>query len=193
MTKKDGAEVSLHPSIIIKDVMNIMFRLFGGRRCYLCIDALAEYADFSFGDFWAIDYSGSLGRYERCTLVSQRTAKGLRLLEQAAADGAVVLHQLPRERASKRILNMARGKKARGAVRLLRRAARGEPVPDYHCPIPRPPVAAFRKERLYRLFFLFRGSWARRMVLKILFSPLGAFLDRLNTLRKKRFCNHHDN
>jgi hypothetical protein len=130
---------------------------------------------------------------ERCTLVSQRTAKGLRLLEQAMADGAVVLHQLPRERTSKRILNMARGKKSRGFVRLLRLAAKGEPVPDYHCAIPRPQVAAFRKERLYRLFFLLRGPRSRRLVLRILFSPVGAFLDRVNTRRKKMYCDYHGN
>jgi coenzyme F420 hydrogenase subunit beta len=193
VTRKDGSGVSLHPTIIIKDVMNIMFRLFGAWRCYLCIDALSEYADLSFGDFWAIDYAGGLAKMERCTLVSQRTASGLRLLKQAAADGAVVLHQLPRERASKRILNMAQGKKSRGFVRLLRLAARGEPVPDYHCSIPRPTISAFRKERLYRLFFLLRGRAARRLVLKVLFSPLGAFLDRVNARRKKKFCNYHDN
>lgn len=193
VTRKDGTGVSLHPTIIIKDVMNIMFRLFGGRRCYLCIDALAELADLSFGDHWAIDYADSLGKMERCTLVSQRTARGLRLLEQAVADGAVVLHPLPRERTSKRILNMARGKKSRGFVRLLRLAAKGEPVPDYHCAIPRPPASAFRKERLYRLFFLLRGPRSRRLVLRILFSPVGAFLDRVNTRRKKMYCDYHGN
>ncbi|MHB8788734.1 MAG: Coenzyme F420 hydrogenase/dehydrogenase, beta subunit C-terminal domain [Desulfobulbaceae bacterium] len=191
--KKDGTEVHLHPSIIIKDVMNIMFRLFGAWRCYLCIDALAEYGDLSFGDFWAIDYAGSLGKLERCTLVSQRTGRGLRLLEQAVADGALVLHPLPRERASKRILNMARGKKSRGFVRLLRLAARGEPVPDYRCSLPKPPASAFRKERLYRMYFLFRGPRARRFVLRVLFSPVGVFLDKINVRRKKLFCKYHDN
>lgn len=193
VTRKDGTEVYLHPGIIIKDVMNIMFRLFGGWRCYLCTDALAEFADLSFGDHWAIDYSDSLGKMERCTLVSQRTAKGLRLLEQAMADGAVVLHPLPRERASRRILNMARGKKSRSFVRLRRLAARGEPVPDFHCDIPRPPAVAFRKEWLYRLFFLLRGPRARRFVLRVLFSPVGAFLDRVNARRKRMFCNYHGN
>jgi coenzyme F420 hydrogenase subunit beta len=193
VTKKEGTGISLHPTIIIKDVMNIMFRLFGGWRCYLCIDALAEFADLSFGDHWAIDYADNLGKMERCTLVSQRTARGLRLLEQAVADGAVVLHKLPRERTSKRILNMARGKKSRNFVRLMRLSAKGEPVPEYHCDVPRPSKSAFRKERLYRMFFVFRGPWARRLILRILFSPVGAFLDYVNTRRKCLFCNYHDN
>lgn len=193
VTKKDDTRVYLHPTIIIKDVMNIMFRLFGGWRCYLCIDALAEFADLSFGDHWAIDYPDHLGKMERFTLVSQRTARGLALLEQASADGAINLHTLPRERTSKRILNMARGKKSRSFVRLHRLARRGKPVPEYHCAIPSPPAASIRKERLYRLWFLLRGPRARRLVLRILFSPVGAFFDRVNTLRKRHFCNYHGN
>lgn len=189
--KKDGTEVPLH-SINIKDVMNIMFRLYGAGRCYLCIDALAEFADLSFGDFWAFDYTGSLAELERCTLVSQRTGKGLRLLRQAEEDGMVRLHILPRERASKRILNMARGKKLRNFVRLRRTAAAGQ-VPDYHCLLPGSSARAVRKEKLYRMFFLLRGPRARRLVLKILFSPLGTFLDRLNTKRKNLFCGYHGN
>jgi len=193
VTKKNGTGVYLHPSIIIKDVMNVMFRLFGGWRCYLCIDALAEFADLSFGDHWAIDYPDNLGKMERCTLVSQRTARGLQFLERAAADGAIVIHPLPRERASKRILTMARGKKERSFVRLLRLAGKGKPVPDYRCAIPRPPASAYRKEWLYRQFFLLRGQRARRLVLKILFSPFGAFLDKVNTWRKRVFGDYHGN
>lgn len=190
--KKDGTEVPLH-GMIIKDVMNVMFRLYGARRCYLCIDALAEFADLSFGDFWAFDYTGSLAGLERCTLVSQRTPRGLGLLRQAEEDGAVRLHILPKERASKRILTMAGDKKDRNFVSLRRLAAAGRPVPEYHCSLPAPPAAAVRKERRYRLFFLLRGPRARRLALRIMFSPVGEFLDRLNTRRKKLFCGYHGN
>lgn len=190
--KKDGTEVPLH-RMIIKDVMNVMFRLYGSRRCYLCTDALAEFADLSFGDVWAFDYTGSLARLERCTLVSQRTPRGYSLLRQAEEDDRVRLHILPKDRASKRILNMARGKKYRNFVRLQRAAAAGRPVPEYHCPLPSPSAAAVREERLYRLFFLLRGHRARRLVLRIMFSPVGEFLDRLNTRRKKLFCGYHGN
>ena len=192
VVKKDGSQVPLH-SINIKNVMNVMFRLYGSERCYLCTDALAEYADLSFGDFWAFDYSGELAKLERCTLISQRTASGLHLLEQAVGDGFISMQTLPKERASKRILNMSRGKKSRNFIRLLRKQKKGEAVPDYHSPFPVQPVKAIRKEMLYRFFFLFRGPFARRLVLRILFSPLGVLLNRLNILRKNMFCTYHGN
>ncbi len=191
--RKDGAEVMLHPGIIIKDIMNVMFRLFGAKRCYLCIDALAEYADLSFGDHWAMDYSGDMGRLERCTLVSQRTGRGLQLLRQAEKENMITLHHLPKDRVSKRILTMARGKISRSFVRLLHLKAKNEPVPNYHCVLPESSAVDRRNALMYWIFFLFRGQRARRFILRILFSPLGKFLDQLNTMRKKKFCKYHDN
>ncbi len=192
VTKKDGSKIPLH-KINIKNVMNVMFRLFGAERCYLCVDALAEYADLSFGDFWAFDYAGSLSELERCTLISQRTPRGLRLLEQAVKDKFITLHSLPLDRASKRILNMSQGKKTRGAIRLERKKKKGLPVPDYHCSLPQPSAGKTLNELLYRFFFLFRGAFLRKVVLKILFSPLGVLLNRINIMRKNLFCNFHGN
>lgn len=192
VTKKDGSEVPLH-SINIKNVMNVMFRLFGAERCYLCTDALAEYADLSFGDFWAFDYGDELAKLEHCTLVSQRTEKGLQLLQQASADKEIVLHSLPLDRASKRILNMSRGKKTRSFVRHQRLKKNGHPVPEYHCTLPGLSAEARRNDLMYRFFFLFRGPRLRRIVLRILFSRAGVVLDRLNVKRKNMFCKYHGN
>lgn len=170
-----------------------MFRLYGAERCYLCTDALAEYADLSFGDFWTFDYSDSLAELERCTLISQRTQKGMHLLQQAAEDGFISLHPLPMERASKRILNMSRGKKSRSYERLRKRIKKGQPLPDYHCTLPLSSSSERLKGLEYRVFSLFRAPYARKMILKILFSPVGVFLNRLNVLRKNLFCSYHGN
>ena len=192
VVKKDGEKVPLH-TINIKNVMNVMFRLYGAERCYLCTDALAEYADLSFGDFWTFDYSDSLAELERCTLISQRTQKGMHLLQQAAEDGFISLHPLPMERASKRILNMSRGKKSRSYERLRKRIKKGQPLPDYHCTLPLSSSSERLKGLEYRVFSLFRAPYARKMILKILFSPVGVFLNRLNVLRKNLFCSYHGN
>lgn len=192
VTKKDGSKVPLH-SINIKNVMNVMFRLFGSERCYCCTDALAEYADLSFGDFWAFDYGGELAKLEHCTLVSQRTERGLQLLRQASADGEIFLHSLPLERASRRILNMSRGKKTRSFVRLQMLRKKGQPIPDYHCSLPELTPEARRNYLMYRFFSLFRGPRLRRLVLRVLFSQTGVVLDRLNIMRKNIFCKYHGN
>lgn len=190
--KKDGSQVRLH-TINIKNVMNVMFRLFGAERCYLCVDALAEYADLSFGDFWAFDYAGDLAKMERCTLISQRTATGEKLMQQAAADGAIVLNTLPKEYMSQRILKMAQGKKGRNRVRLLRMLLQGKPVPDYHVSFSKPTSKAKRSEFLYRCWFPFRGKMGRTLLLKILFSPLGDLLDMMNEKRKKLLGGYSSN
>lgn len=190
--KKDGSEISLH-KMNIKDVMNVMFRLYGSKRCYLCYDALAEYADLSFGDFWAFDYNNDWSSHERCTLVYQRTAKGKVLLEKAVRDGAIRMDKLPLDRNSKRILKMARGKKNRAIARLAQKEKKNLPIPNYHFSIPEPIWEAKFAVMLYNLSQLLRGSFRRKIVLRILFSPIGEFLNRLNTMRKKNFSSYHGN
>lgn len=190
--KKDGSRIPLH-TINIKNVMNVMFRLFGAERCYLCVDALAEYADLSFGDFWAFDYTGDLAKMERCTLISQRTDAGEKLMQQAAADGAITLHTLPKEYMSQRILKMAQGKKGRNRVRFLRMQSQRKPVPEYHVSFDESTSRAKRSEFLYRCWFPFRGKIGRTLLLKILFSPLGDVVDMVNEKRKKLFGGYSSN
>lgn len=192
VTRKDGSQIPLSP-INIKNVMNVMFRLFGARRCYLCPDALAEYADLSFGDFWAFDYDDQLAKLERCTLVSQRTERGMALLRKAQNDGAITIHELPKERASKRILNMAQGKKNRAAIRTNLAKKQGKAVPDFHYAMKPPQLKGHVSDFLYRLFGLFRGPLSRKMMLKLLFSKIGITLDRINVIRKNTFAKFHDN
>jgi len=190
--KNNGAKIQLH-SINIRNVMNVMFRLYGALRCYICVDALAEYADLSFGDFWSTDYIEELSKLEGCTLVYQRTSRGLNILREATEYGAISMHDLPKERASKRILNMSSGKKQRAWVRLRRKSIKHQPVPRYHFDIPKYTSSAVLADFMYRMFGLFRGPKGRKFILKILFSSMGAKLDRINNIRKNIFCKYHNN
>jgi len=189
---KGGRRKALH-EINIKNVMTVMLRLYGAERCFLCTDALAEFADVGLGDFWAIDYPDHLGKKSWCTLVSQRTERGRELLESAQKEGAVELHELPRDRYSKRTRNFTVEKKTEGFVRLRRRARRGRPVPDYHHPIPRPALGGYLMEAIYGSTRILRGARVRRTVLRILFSPFGRVLDHINTVRKRMFLRFHGN
>jgi hypothetical protein len=130
---------------------------------------------------------------ERCTLVSQRTRTGAAILQEAVADGAIILQRLPEERASKRILNMARGKKQKAWVRLMNRAGRKEAIPNYHFAVPEPSAKARRSVFMYDFYQLLRGTSLRKFVLKIFFSPVGGVIDSLNLRRKRWFCNYHGN
>jgi len=190
--KKNGDKVALH-SMRYSDLINIMFRLYGAKRCYLCHDALSEYADISCGDFHAGDYDDSFGQLTGCTLVSERTTRGKKFLAMAVEAGALVTHHLPMDRMSKRITGMAKSKKHRCIVRLQRRLHKKQPMPNYHFSLPEPSTKARRSEFFYRLFLLFRGRLARTVILRVLFSPLGEYMARINVKRKKMFCNYHGN
>jgi len=191
VVKKDGTEVRLHEKILIKDVMNVMFRLYGPQRCLLCVDALAEYADLSFGDFWAFDFAEDLSIHERCTLISQRTAVGRQLMEEVQRCGRFVVHTLPHARNSKRILRMAQGKKTRAYVGLHEAMASGRPHPAYNFAIPLPSARQRRQVRSFKLFQRIRHRSFRTLILKLLFSPLGVLAYRVNTLRKKILIDYH--
>lgn len=190
--EKDGSEKSIYRACM-RTSMNVMFRLFGASRCYFCMDALAEFADLSFGDFWATDYQNDLATLERCTLISQKNARGQALLNDAVQDGAMYLHPLPQERFSKRICNMAKRKKMRAIVRITRNRSKNRPIPNYHTPIPKPTFQARRSEASYRFWSLFKHRSLRRPVLRILSTRVGEKLDQINAWRKKRFYGLHGN
>lgn len=190
--KKDKSRMPLHLSTAFGTVINVMFRLFGAKRCYLCIDGLAEHADLSFGDFWAFDYPDEFIQMERCTLVSQRTRRGWQILNAAQKDGAIVKHLLPKERFSKRILAMVKGKRNRAKVFLSDRRKRHQRNPNYHLHIPEPTIEERRKNISYRIFNIFRGPRGRKFILNILFSPLNAPLHQFNRWRQKMFAQYHN-
>lgn len=185
--KKNGKEVMLHPKILNKDVMSIMFRLYGPSRCYLCVDGSAEYADLSFGDFWAFDYPKEFASKRQCTLISQRTPRGLEVLKAAEKAGAISLSALPQGFKSKRTLSMIKEKKRSAFTRFVRHKKLGLAYPDYNFTIPPIGFNDRRNELVYRFSFLFRGQYSRRVILKILFSPVGVYIERLNAVRKNIF------
>ncbi|WP_417908597.1 Coenzyme F420 hydrogenase/dehydrogenase, beta subunit C-terminal domain [Candidatus Electronema sp. PJ] len=192
--KKDGSLVLLHAGEAFRTTINTMFRLFGAKRCFLCVDGQAELADLSFGDFWACDYTDEFKELERCTLVSQRTAKGLRLLQEAEQEGVLALHHLPADRVSKRGMSMVRGKRSRTAVHVALRRKKGLPLPDYHITIPEPTQADWKKNLTYLLINFFRDRKSRSILLWLLFSPrIGLLLHKLNALRLRISARYHNN
>lgn len=192
VTNKAGKKIPLH-STLYTTILNVLFKIYGAPRCYLCIDGLSEFADISFGDFWAHDYTGELSKLERCTLVSQRTPKGKTILQKAEDSGAISIYHLPADRYSKRINNMVKGKKSRGLARMYAMNRNKKKTPDYHFPVPKPSAKARRSQLILRLWFLLRGPIARKFILKFLFSSAAQRFEQINLYRKKIFCNYHNN
>jgi coenzyme F420 hydrogenase subunit beta len=192
VTKRNGDKIYLN-SLTIKFTMNIMFRLFGARRCYLCTDALAEYADLSFGDFWAHDYTAKLAENEKCTLVYQRTPVGMEILQDALKNEVIQLQTLPQQRNSIRILNMTREKKQRARLLIYQKSKHGIPIPDYHFEIKRPSFSERRILFIQYVYNLIIKLHLRKPIIKMLFSPPGKVIDSMNSSRKKWFGNYKGN
>lgn len=181
---REGKEKPLH-AIHIRTAMTAMLRLYGAERCYLCTDPTAEFADLAFGDFWSVDYDDSFGDLSCCTLCSQRTDKGREVLDAAQRDGAIKLHYLPEEKYSRSTIGFSKEKKFEGYVRLRRFMRQGKAVPNYHYPIPKINAMDWFAELIrYRLSHLFRAPQTRQRILKVLFSPAGQFMAKVNTIRK---------
>jgi len=181
--KKDGRQFLLHKTRYT-NILNIMFRLYSPHRCYMCYDAVAEFADVSFGDFWAFDYK-RYSHLENCTLVSQRTRIGAHILAEAFRKGALKSWELPKESYPKRTVNTVREKRSIARVKIIRIRTKGLPVPDYHITLQTPTRAAELEELSYRVFELMRNRFMRTILLRLLFSPVGTFFFTLNNIRKK--------
>jgi len=190
----DGQARPLHAKIIIKNFMSMMLRLYGAPRCFMCVDGMCQFADLALGDFWAFDYPDHFGDLEWCSQVAVRTAIGREVIESGLKDGAFKLWEMPKERYPKRTRNFAREKQHEGYVRLRRFIRQGRDVPDYHFEIPKcRPIDWLAELLRFRLVRVFSGRRAREAVVKVLLSPFGTVLDRLNTVRKKIVLRFHGN
>lgn len=191
-TLKNGTTRMLF-SIHIRTAINALFGLYSAKRCNICYDAFAEFADLSFGDFWADDYSSNLSKMKQCNIVYERTPKGAEIIGQAVAAKALYAQKLPPDRNSKRLLEMARGKKQKAIALLQYQALHDKKVPRYHFDI----TKTFSQEKLslnrYRFYSWLRKSFLRKMVIIVLFSPPGKIIDYLNQQRQKWFHHFHGN
>ena len=192
VVNKEGRGILLHTTLYTT-ILNVLFKIYGALRCFVCVDALAEFADLSFGDFWAQDYREDFSKLKHCTLVSQRTEKGKKILQQAEEAMEIKLYSLPPDRYSKRTTNMANRKRTRALARISRLKKNGQPVPEYHLPLIPPTRKAKRKERMLRLELLLRDPLSRKILLKFLFSRAANSFERVNLCRKKMFCNYQNN
>jgi coenzyme F420 hydrogenase subunit beta len=192
---RDGTKVSLYPSEAYSTVTNLLFRLYGAERCLVCVDGLAEYADLSFGDFWAADYADSFNSLTQCTLVSQRTAKGLEVLKEAEKAAALILHPLPADRFSKRSLDMVQEKRHRASVYAVEREKVRLGNPNYHISLPKPGFKEKKSTCSYLLLHFLRHKKEMRLALikLLLNSRLGLLFHRLITRGQRLLGKYRNN
>ncbi|MEM2147125.1 MAG: Coenzyme F420 hydrogenase/dehydrogenase, beta subunit C-terminal domain [Candidatus Bathyarchaeia archaeon] len=122
---KNGTYFSCH-----KDIYMYLNRLYCTRRCLLCIDYSAEFADISLADAWTIErntwkYPGGQ------TIVLVRTKPGLEVLNLVKNKGYVKLQEISRETAIETHRGISSIKKKGAMIRITWLKNRGKQYPDY--------------------------------------------------------------
>jgi coenzyme F420-reducing hydrogenase beta subunit len=181
----DKSVKTLFP-VSLTTIINVVFRLFGAERCFVCQDPMAEFADLSFGDFWAGEYEGPLAELKASTLIYQRTTRGKMVLDDATMHGAVMLRPLEEKDASQRILKMVRGKKRAAQKFIAFRSLKGLGVPVTGSYRYDQDVTSGYRLKL-RVFQLFRTTRLKQFTLAIYASPAGVLVDWLTRFGKFLF------
>jgi len=100
-------------------------------RCRLCIDAMADFADISIGDPWFKGWEAVDKLRQGYNFIIARTERGLKALEEASRDGAIVLEPFPDEKVRTTHIYMLEHKRMRAFYNIEKRKRRGRPVPEY--------------------------------------------------------------
>ena len=186
VTLKNG-EVHRVRALDIKASFNYLKCFYSPARCLLCTDYSAELSDLTIADPWIRDASGNHPYQEGWSLILTRTARGQALIEKAGADGALHVEKIDRALLASQFDPVVRTKKKGAFIRIARRRARGQPVPDYGYELPASTARERRSEFLASLLRLpGRWAWSRNLGMRIAFSRFGDWLMRKRTEQKIR-------
>lgn len=168
-----------------KECLTLFFKFYSPPRCRLCIDATSEFADIAVGDPWFKGWEAEKKLTEGYSLVFARTERGLRVLEEAQEDGAVVLEEFPLEKALTSHGPMVRSKRKRAFLNIARRTKRGLPVPDYGYRKRFDPKERFTAAVHVATYFAADRPRLRRMIVRFLLSRPGRLVVAAAFFRKR--------
>jgi len=171
------------------EIFNLMAHVSPLGRCLTCLDATAEFADFSVGDPWIRDEQGEWkysdpGGWSSLLI---RTPAGAAALAEAERAGRLALRPLPPAEVARGQWAMLREKKQRVAVRLRVRDCLGLAAPAYSVAPPRPSWRdALPEARFWVTRLLPAVGPLRRAFLRFFLSPRGVAVIRRRNAAKRR-------
>jgi coenzyme F420 hydrogenase subunit beta len=183
----DGSRRDMHHYEYKDAAYNYLFHLYTPQRCLDCTDFSAEFTDLSVADYWVRGEDGHYLHREGSSLVLCRTRRGEEMLLRLMAAGHLAGSPMEAAEVDRAFQPLWKEKRVSPFVRAERLRARGETPPDYGLQPERPLTSSDRRgERLQALTFIFsHGDFTRRLMVKLLFSPLGDLFTGLNILRKR--------
>jgi coenzyme F420 hydrogenase subunit beta len=159
-----------------KECLTFLFKLYSPRRCRMCMDGFAEFADISLGDPYLKGWQGIPRLKQGYSLVFARSQRGLAVLEEAVRAGAIALEPLSREQALESELPMIRAKRTRALYTIGRQRAAGHIAPEYGLDRAFTAGGRLRAALHCAQYAPADRPWLRRVLAPLLFSPAGRLL-----------------
>lgn len=167
-----------------KECLTFLFKFYSPMRCRMCLDATAEFADIAIGDPWIRGWQGIARLKRGYNAILARTARGLKVLEEAAEAGVIALEPFPETQARVSQLPMVRSKRRRACYNINTRRRAGLPVPEYGLDTRLSP-ADNRRAVLHAMTYAAAGRpRLRRRLMGLLLSPLGRWFVGLVFFRR---------
>ena len=166
-------------------LLSLFYRVYSQKRCLVCLDATADFADIAVGDPWMPPPSPEINFKEGYTLVLARTARGEELMNKAENRGALVLLDLPSEKAKHSNIVMAQNKRQRAFAFMAIKEALRRRTPNYHIGRPRPSAGDMLKRIMKTVSYA--PCWlplGRRHILRLILSRPGYCLFWVNHVRR---------
>ena len=185
-TLRDGRIKALHYSNFKDGAINYLTYLFSPPRCQTCIDGAAEFADISVSDAWTRDEFGNYC-FESHSKLLARTPRGVEVMKEAIASGALVASDVTANRAyqTHKLHTQKKGLNSPLRVGRLRRA--GKVAPLYDRPSPEASTREVLAERMESaIMALGRVRSIRLPLFKFLTSRYGIIFVKIRQWRKSR-------
>lgn len=173
---------------IAPEIYSLLFLLYSPIRCRMCIDALAEFADISVGDPWVQNWFAMPPELNHgYNFIMARTAKGLKVLDEAEEAGEIVLQEYisPNSLKAPACHKMVSQKRARGMYYIEQRARKGVPYPDYSFHTLMNKWQKLKAGLHVATHFASDRPRLRRLIAYVLLSPVGVLIWRIIFLKKR--------
>ena len=174
----DGRVRDLHHFEYKDGAYNMMLRMYLPDRCHLCPDYAADFADITCSDMWLRGRDGKYLHPHGSTLFLCRTEKGMRVIEAMVQAGDLALEEVDQSIVEKSYEHLKRERKIIPFLRVLQRQQAGKRAPNYGVDAQAVVSSMSWRDRLYeriyrRTFVFTRYPRLRRLILRLLLSPLG--------------------
>ena len=180
-----------------KDAFNTLKLGYTPRRCDMCIDFSAEYADIAAGDPWLRGADGEYLYPHGYTAILVRTETGVNLLQAAVDAGYISVEAVAVETWMANFSNSVKHKRADIPQFIEQQRRLGKPVPEYgrviDASLPSRSLWQLRKGWMVDLRHRYlRYKWTRRLILKVFELPPMLAYFRWNRRRKAQsFVANH--